>query len=141
MLTGLWTSWKATFDECINNEVKLREDYWRRSWEIYDRETRVVRELTNSKTIVELRTRLEKPYYSSSKHKDKSLEELLFDLKENQQKVTITEGNENYGKPLKQLQDQLRAFPRCWKLQEMFYEKVNETFKDEDLNDVYQSKN
>jgi hypothetical protein len=112
------------------------EYYYKLSLEIYAREARVASQQASSKSITELRAKLEKPYYYNSNYNDKSLAELLLNMQANQQKLKITEENEYYVKSLKELQDQLKQFPRYNQLQEIFYGNVLATFTDADLNDL-----
>jgi hypothetical protein len=136
ILGAFGSSWKTTFDECAKTEAELRSEYFGLSWEIYAREARIATVLAQAKSVTELRTRLEQPYYQNSKYKDKSLLELRTDFQVNKGHLFIVEGDETYGKFLKELDEKIKETPRYVELTEITYGVVPATFRDSDLNDL-----
>jgi hypothetical protein len=135
-LVTLVSSWKATFDACAKTETDLRAEYAGLSWEIYAREAKIAAEVGQSKTIADLEARLKEPYYGNSKYKDKSLLELRTQFTINQDRLRIVEGNETYGKDLKDLDAKIKQLPRYTELQEITFGKIPNTLRDGDLKDI-----
>jgi ribosomal protein S17E len=134
---SVWTSWKAAFDECGKNESDLRDDYLQLSMEIYAREANIADVLEQSKTIAELRTSLQHPYYENSKYKDKSLMELTDDFQRNKDQLKIVNEDQTSKKLENEISDKVSKLPRHAELgDDITFGDVPPTYKNTDINDL-----
>ena len=132
-LVAMGSSWKATFDECAKTEADLRNEYGALCWEIYAREARVALNVAQSKTITDLKARLNEPYYANAKYKDQSLIELRAQFAINQDRLRITEGNELYRKEFKEAGERIQQLPKFAGLKDIVNGIVPNGASDNDL--------